>query len=701
MIYSAEASPHSEAQPTLIEQCSWERAQLGDAVLALGRHINRRSALDVVLPPHSADLDSWLDNAGAQLDLEFVHTKVAYPDCETTLRQIAPALLRIAPNHFLLIMQSGRRLTLLAPDGSRRKVRVEQVRQAMTMSVEAAHRPKIRTLLQAAVVPADRHEQATRRLLNEQLADTTIDGCWLVRPAVTVALSAQARHARLPQLLLSIIVGYIAQQALVVVGGWLAITLDFALLLPFLLLIFLTLIPIQMLLGWQTQLLSTRFGVLFRRRLMHGILRLDSAEIKQHGTGHFLGQVMESQAVELLTLGSGFNLLVGIIQLTATLAILLFVTGGAQHTLLLVGWLLFTLLLTWLYFRDSRAWLRFYRRLTGDLLERMLGHRTRLVQEQPTNWHTSEDLLLAHYHDLSVRLDRRLLYLDSVAGNGWRIIGFFSVAFVAIFLAAARAEVVIAIGGILLAATALSNLLGGLKAFIGVANAWDQVRPIFNAAHATPPPPFTEPTATTDGDLLRVHNIQDRYAPQAPFLLDGCDLTIAHGDRILLEGASGSGKTTLAWVLAGLRSAESGTLLLDGNDQKTLGIQQWRKRVLLVPQFHDNHILSESLAFNLLMGRNWPPEPDDLAQAERICRELGLGDLLDQMPAGLQQMVGENGWRLSLGEQSRIFIARALLQQPDLLILDESFAVLDPENLDQAMETVLRHAPTLLVIAHP
>ncbi len=65
------------------------------------------------------------------------------------------------------------------------------------------------------------------------------------------------------------------------------------------------------------------------------------------------------------------------------------------------------------------------------------------------------------------------------------------------------------------------------------------------------------------------------------------------------------------------------------------------------------------------------------------------------------QTVGETGWQLSHGERSRLYIARALLQDADLIILDESFAALDPENLNQAFRCVLKHAPTLLTIAHP
>ncbi len=112
-------------------------------------------------------------------------------------------------------------------------------------------------------------------------------------------------------------------------------------------------------------------------------------------------------------------------------------------------------------------------------------------------------------------------------------------------------------------------------------------------------------------------------------------------------------------------------------------------------------MLLGTFAFNLLMGRRWPPTAADLREAEALCRELGLGELLERMPAGLHQMVGDTGWQLSGGERSRLYLARALLQDADLVVLDESFAALDPESLRQALATTLERAPTLLVVAHP
>ena len=184
-------------------------------------------------------------------------------------------------------------------------------------------------------------------------------------------------------------------------------------------------------------------------------------------------------------------------------------------------------------------------------------------------------------------------------------------------------------------------------------------------------------------------------------MLRGCSLRVYRGNRLLLEGPSGGGKSTLASLLTGLRAPESGLLLLEGVDRQTLGVDGWRRRIVAVPQFHENHVLMGTFAFNLLMGSEWPPSQRTSDRAEALCRDLGLGALIERMPAGLFQQVGETGWQLSHGERSRLFIARALLQRADFVILDESFGQLDPENLQRAMQCVLDHAPTVMVIAHP
>ena len=102
----------------------------------------------------------------------------------------------------------------------------------------------------------------------------------------------------------------------------------------------------------------------------------------------------------------------------------------------------------------------------------------------------------------------------------------------------------------------------------------------------------------------------------------------------------------------------------------------------------------------LFRSRRWPATEEDLAEADAVCRELDLGPLLDRMPSGLQQLVGDSGWSLSHGERSRVYMARALLQGVDLVVLDESLAALDPATLRQALACAFRRCPSLVVIAH-
>jgi ATP-binding cassette subfamily B protein len=201
--------------------------------------------------------------------------------------------------------------------------------------------------------------------------------------------------------------------------------------------------------------------------------------------------------------------------------------------------------------------------------------------------------------------------------------------------------------------------------------------------------------------VIQAHDLVFGYRGRGDVAIQHMNLAVYKGDRVLIEGPSGSGKSTLMALLAGLRLPESGLILLNGLDQATLGSETWRRFIAAVPQFHENHVLTGTFAFNLLMGKCWPPTASDLNEAEIICRELGLGQLLDAMPAGLMQIIGETGWRLSHGECSRLYLARALLQKGDVVILDECFGALDPETRTTALECVIKRVPTVIVIAHP
>jgi ATP-binding cassette subfamily B protein len=199
--------------------------------------------------------------------------------------------------------------------------------------------------------------------------------------------------------------------------------------------------------------------------------------------------------------------------------------------------------------------------------------------------------------------------------------------------------------------------------------------------------------------LISAHGVSYRYSGALKETIKPLDLEINAGERLLLLGPSGGGKSTLAALLMGLRTPSAGSLRSNGANQRLVGLGRWRNAISGAPQFHENHLFCGTLAFNLLMGR-WPASDEDMALARQVCQELGLGPLLQRMPAGLNQPVGDGGWRLSHGERSRVFLARAILQNPELVVVDESFGALDPQSLLQTMQATLHHSRTLLVIDH-
>jgi ATP-binding cassette subfamily B protein len=298
-------------------------------------------------------------------------------------------------------------------------------------------------------------------------------------------------------------------------------------------------------------------------------------------------------------------------------------------------------------------------------------------------------------------MDASTTALIAAVPRGWLVVGLISLAPAFLAGTSSTPRMAIAVGGMLLAYRALKRLTAGAWQVAGAAVAWERVSVLYRSAtrpelRGSPHiPPAKDSPAVVDA-----HDLAYRYNERQEPVLRGCSVQIEAGDRLVLEGPSGGGKSTLVSILTGLREPDSGRLLIDGLDLHTLGSERWRQRIAAAPQFHENYVLAETFAFNLFMGRRGNLRPADLEQAEVICQELGLTDLLARMPAGMMQMVGETGWQLSHGERSRLYIARALLQDPEVVVLDESFAALDPENLQRAVECVVKRARSLLVIAH-
>ncbi len=719
------ANSMANADNINLHAVTWPASRLDQAVEGLAKaagllSTSKASALpDIPEAPRGEEsLREWMAFVSHHMDIEAVPVESSYPDIEKMLQHAGPSVLPIISGEetgFLLLLKGGsRKLTLIATDRSFRRISLETVRAGLCRELEAPLMDSVDHLLNEAEVPEDRREKARTAILREQLNTAQIQGGWLLRISPAEGLPGQIRHARIPRQFIFLMIAHAVSQLLTLVGWWIMGRGVFQghFELPWIgawALVLFTSVFFQLLMGWAQSLISVDAGIICKQRLLYGILQLDPEEIRHQGAGQFLGRVMESEAVESLALGGGFIAVAAGIDFITAAAVMALAPGGGFQAFLLLCW---TVLTAWIclgYFRDTREWVETYREMTNRLVERMVGHRTRLAQEDHRHWHDDEDQELDLYLELSETLDRTGIILSTVIPRGWMLVGLLTIVYPFIFAAETAAHMAVGLGGMFLAYQALSSLTNGILSIMSLMIAWDQVGPLFKAASRgkkEKPPSFIPPDVIRHRQekgwpIVTARDLTFRYRKGGRAILENCSLQIHEGDRLLLEGPSGGGKSTLATLLSGLRAPESGVLQFRGIDQQKMGLRFWRRRMVSAPQFHENHVLTETFAFNLLMGRRWPPMPEDIAEAEAVCRELGLGDLINRMPAGFQQMVGESGWQLSHGERSRLFIARALLQGADLIILDESFAALDPENLLMAMECVLRRARTVLVIAHP
>ncbi|MGB1381096.1 MAG: ABC transporter ATP-binding protein [Ilumatobacteraceae bacterium] len=179
-------------------------------------------------------------------------------------------------------------------------------------------------------------------------------------------------------------------------------------------------------------------------------------------------------------------------------------------------------------------------------------------------------------------------------------------------------------------------------------------------------------------------------------VLTGLSLDIAPGETVAIVGASGAGKSTMVSLIPRLYDVTDGVVRVDGNDVRDLTLTSLRAAIGVVAQ--DPHLFHTSIADNLRFARPSATD-DDLVEA---CRAARIHDTIAALPDGYDTVVGERGYRLSGGEKQRLAIARLLLKDPAIMILDEATSHLDNDNeahVQAALDAAL-HGRTAIVIAH-
>jgi ABC-type multidrug transport system fused ATPase/permease subunit len=184
--------------------------------------------------------------------------------------------------------------------------------------------------------------------------------------------------------------------------------------------------------------------------------------------------------------------------------------------------------------------------------------------------------------------------------------------------------------------------------------------------------------------------------PGHPETLKGVSLSIHKGRMTALVGRSGSGKTTFLDLLMGFHFPDAGDVLVDGVSLRDLDVASWRRRLGFVPQ--DPFLFHASIRENLL----WANESASGAELRRACAAANATEFIDELPQGMDTVVGDRGVRLSGGQRQRVAMARALLRRPELLILDEATSALDSQSelLIQRSVEALSGDVTVIAVAH-
>lgn len=197
---------------------------------------------------------------------------------------------------------------------------------------------------------------------------------------------------------------------------------------------------------------------------------------------------------------------------------------------------------------------------------------------------------------------------------------------------------------------------------------------------------------------INFENVIFKYPTSENNILDGVNLEILHGQTVALVGTSGSGKTTLVNLIPRFYNIISGHIKIDGVELRDIELNELRKNISLVSQ--DVVLFNDTVFRNIAYGGGDNITEDDVIAAARFANAW---EFIEELPQGLNTVIGENGTRLSGGQKQRLAIARAIIKNAPILILDEATSALDNQSekqVQEALDRLMQQKRTTLVIAH-
>ncbi|MFG6432121.1 ABC transporter ATP-binding protein [Roseateles sp. LYH14W] len=262
----------------------------------------------------------------------------------------------------------------------------------------------------------------------------------------------------------------------------------------------------------------------------------------------------------------------------------------------------------------------------------------------------------------------------------------------------------LSIGGLVLSSVYLLQMMRPLE-IIGsaardLARAFGFVQPLLHVLREQTEPGHNAETTSTPGrqrsaPCIRFEGLTFGYEPGRPVIRE-LDLEIPAGSTTAIVGPSGSGKSSLIRLMLRLYAPQSGRILLDGCPIDALGVADLRSSIALVPQ--DTPLLHASIATNIALGR----QSTEHADIERAATAAQLDRVVESLPSRYATVVGERGLKLSGGERQRLAIARALLRQSAIFLLDEPTSMLDSKTESAVLQAIRKVAAnsTTLIVAH-